>query len=589
MPDGQSILFVRYEPDADGFLHPDLFLWTPGERRRPPAHHARPICAIPIPRRTAAGPSPCATATASRRSCGSISRPGAVTPLTAAGGRRGLRPPADLAGRPARRLRPPPRGLLAAGGPGSRGRRGDRDRAAGRRHRLLAGLERGRPHALRGGGPARLHRPLRLRRRRLRRSRAAHPDAGRRARPDADAGRLGPLLPQSGAGRLRPPPAAAGVHPETAAVPPAPELPRELAPAVRPPAPEPPRAVRPRRRGAGPALRPGTAGALPRCSPAAPPPPAASGRRGSAAATWWAASTGSLLGSVGGARLARGRSAGGDLAGLAGRGGLPPLPLATSARPTRRPCAGRGSALDLDPPGDRAERLAGLAVGRRRARPRRPARSGSACSPIAERRTWTSASAPSPAAWGGYRRWGLWRIEPALGAHFEAGQHRRRRRLDPLGGRRPSRPRPRRRPASRSPGGATPRGISPQPFDGYQLGGAETSLLPGSVLSNRIAVPALPLGTRIGTEHEGERAELTLGFLPAPLFYERHRVWGFGDAARRLAHPRRPGVPLPPRRPCPSSASPPSTCGWAWRGSSTIRSGEFEGSTRWWLITAWRP
>ena len=30
LPDG-SILFVRYEPDADGFLHPDLFRWRPEE------------------------------------------------------------------------------------------------------------------------------------------------------------------------------------------------------------------------------------------------------------------------------------------------------------------------------------------------------------------------------------------------------------------------------------------------------------------------------------------------------------------------------------------------------------------------------
>ncbi|HSG38017.1 MAG TPA: hypothetical protein VLE27_00145, partial [Thermoanaerobaculia bacterium] len=36
MPDGRSILFVRFEPDPEGFLHPDLFQWTPesGEVRR---------------------------------------------------------------------------------------------------------------------------------------------------------------------------------------------------------------------------------------------------------------------------------------------------------------------------------------------------------------------------------------------------------------------------------------------------------------------------------------------------------------------------------------------------------------------------
>ncbi|MGV8040046.1 MAG: TolB family protein [Thermoanaerobaculaceae bacterium] len=28
MPDGKALLFVRFEPDRDGFLHPDLFLWS---------------------------------------------------------------------------------------------------------------------------------------------------------------------------------------------------------------------------------------------------------------------------------------------------------------------------------------------------------------------------------------------------------------------------------------------------------------------------------------------------------------------------------------------------------------------------------
>ncbi|HEX3129140.1 MAG TPA: hypothetical protein VH394_17535, partial [Thermoanaerobaculia bacterium] len=36
MPDGRSILFVRFEPDREGFLHPDLFRWIPesGEVQR---------------------------------------------------------------------------------------------------------------------------------------------------------------------------------------------------------------------------------------------------------------------------------------------------------------------------------------------------------------------------------------------------------------------------------------------------------------------------------------------------------------------------------------------------------------------------
>ena len=63
-------------------------------------------------------------------------------------------------------------------------------------------------------------------------------------------------------------------------------------------------------------------------------------------------------------------------------------------------------------------------------------------------------------------------------------------------------------------------------FDRLQLGGVDSSLLPASVLAGRILVPALPAGTRVGDEHEGERATLLVGGLP--LFFERHRVWDTG-------------------------------------------------------------
>jgi hypothetical protein len=49
MPDGQSMIFVRYEPDRDGVLHPDLFRWHPdGGRvdrvtRRASVHAADPM------------------------------------------------------------------------------------------------------------------------------------------------------------------------------------------------------------------------------------------------------------------------------------------------------------------------------------------------------------------------------------------------------------------------------------------------------------------------------------------------------------------------------------------------------------------
>ena len=65
-------------------------------------------------------------------------------------------------------------------------------------------------------------------------------------------------------------------------------------------------------------------------------------------------------------------------------------------------------------------------------------------------------------------------------------------------------------------------------FDRLQLGGVPSSILPDAVLAGRILVPALPAGTRIGDDHEGQKATLLLGGLP--LFYERHRLWDEGGA-----------------------------------------------------------
>ena len=127
-----------------------------------------------------------------------------------------------------------------------------------------------------------------------------------------------------------------------------------------------------------------------------------------------------------------------------------------------------------------------------------------------------------------------------------------------------------------------------QAFDLFQLGGSETSLLPESALSGRVFVPALPAGTLLGEEHEGQRAELALGFLPAPIFFERHRLWSRGG-------PRGDWLSL---------------AGLEWRWSIApiplgrvpgldLRLGvariledpslELEDETRWWVVTVWRP
>jgi hypothetical protein len=129
-----------------------------------------------------------------------------------------------------------------------------------------------------------------------------------------------------------------------------------------------------------------------------------------------------------------------------------------------------------------------------------------------------------------------------------------------------------------------------EPFDLFRLGGAESSLLPETVLSGRIAAPALPMGTRLGTDHEAQRAELSLSLLPAPVFFERHRVWSEDS-------PKEDWLSL---------------AGLEWRWSTDpiplgrvpaldVRLGvaqvledpspgsPLEDGLRWWLVTVWRP
>jgi hypothetical protein len=66
------------------------------------------------------------------------------------------------------------------------------------------------------------------------------------------------------------------------------------------------------------------------------------------------------------------------------------------------------------------------------------------------------------------------------------------------------------------------------PFDRIVLGGAISSLLPDAATSNRVLMPALPVGALIGDDYECQHAELMVdGF---PLFFARHRAWSRGEA-----------------------------------------------------------
>jgi WD40 repeat protein len=184
--------------------------------------------------------------------------------------------------------------------------------------------------------------------------------------------------------------------------------------------------------------------------------------------------------------------------------------------------------------------------------------------------------------YGGFVTHGLWRLEDGLAAHYEAGA---------TGG------------ASWSRYGGTlwlggghdddrlllswqRDGSSrvERPFDLYQLGGGDSSLLPRTALAARIEVPALPAGLLAGAEHEGQRAELRLGFLPLPLFYERHRLWS-GDGKGgwlALAGLEREWTVGP----FPVGRLPRLDLR---AGVARVLDEPLKDDTRWWLIAVWRP
>jgi hypothetical protein len=70
---------------------------------------------------------------------------------------------------------------------------------------------------------------------------------------------------------------------------------------------------------------------------------------------------------------------------------------------------------------------------------------------------------------------------------------------------------------------------APFDLDRLQLGGVSSSVLPDAVLAGRILVPSLPVGTLIGDDYEGQTAKLLVGGLP--FLFERHRLWS-QDAPR---------------------------------------------------------
>ena len=119
--------------------------------------------------------------------------------------------------------------------------------------------------------------------------------------------------------------------------------------------------------------------------------------------------------------------------------------------------------------------------------------------------------------------------------------------------------------------------------DRLQLGGVETSLLPASATAGRIPEPALPLGTLVGDEHEEERATALVRGLP--LFFERHRVWD--RVGPRGAWLRLVGIEVDlASEPVPLVKLPGLHLTV---GAARVLDEPLKDRTRGWLALAWRP
>lgn len=192
------------------------------------------------------------------------------------------------------------------------------------------------------------------------------------------------------------------------------------------------------------------------------------------------------------------------------------------------------------------------------------------------------------AGWTGRRQWGGFRMTSRAGVHWETGQtdgaswrrYGGSARLD----------------LDQSKTGLTfawrrdgSSGAFPL-IDRYQVGGPESSVLPRTATSSLIAEPALPFGVLTGEEHESQRAELRLGLLPAPVFWERHRVWDGGT-------PRGGWLTLAGLEwrfsldPLPIGRVPALDfrIGVARILDEPFPEETLEGDTRWWLTAVWRP
>ncbi len=121
------------------------------------------------------------------------------------------------------------------------------------------------------------------------------------------------------------------------------------------------------------------------------------------------------------------------------------------------------------------------------------------------------------------------------------------------------------------------------PLDRYRLGGVGSSLLPAGVVVARIVAPALPEGVEVGDRMAGWSVALANG--PASAFYRGDRVWGGGGAVQGWI--RRAGVEWTmTTEPLPLLGLPAMRAGV---GVARVLDHPLEGATRWWVSVSWSP
>ncbi|HEX9160639.1 MAG TPA: hypothetical protein VF980_02950 [Thermoanaerobaculia bacterium] len=114
---------------------------------------------------------------------------------------------------------------------------------------------------------------------------------------------------------------------------------------------------------------------------------------------------------------------------------------------------------------------------------------------------------------------------------------------------------------------------------GVDVGGVTSSILPRSAIPNRVFDPALPIGTLAGRRYDGLRVEMTTPVLPATMFYQRHRTatenlalagLEVTLASAPLAIIRAPGIDFT-------------------AGGARILDAPLRNRTKFWLSMRWRP